>query len=44
MWRATEATAKEIEFQEGRLPDQVEERLGKDPSDQQLFSVRLEIV
>ena len=43
-WRAYDAAAKEIEVQKDGLLDQVEERLGQDVSDEQLFAVRFEIV
>ena len=43
-WRAYDAAAKEIEVQKDGLLDQVEERLGQDVSDEQLFVIRFEIV
>ena len=43
-WRAYDAAAKEIEVQKDGLLDQVEERLGQDVSDEQLFAIRFQIV
>ena len=43
-WRAYDAAAKEIEVQKDGLLDQVEERLGQEVSDEQLFAIRFEIV
>ncbi len=43
-WCAYDAAAKEIEVQKDGLLDQVEERLGQDVSDEQLFAIRFEIV
>lgn len=42
-WRAYDAAAKEIEVQKDGLLDQVEERLGQQVSDEQLFAIRFEI-
>jgi SNF2 family DNA or RNA helicase len=42
-WRAYDAAAKEIEVQKDGLLDQVEERLGQEVSDEELFAVRFEI-
>lgn len=42
-WRAYDEAAKEIETQKDGLLDQVEERLGQDVSDEQLFAIRFEI-
>ena len=42
-WRAYDAAAKDIEIQKDGLLDQVEERLGQDVSDEQLFAIRFEI-
>ncbi|WP_198366382.1 hypothetical protein [Roseomonas sp. KE0001] len=43
-WRAYDAAAKDIEVQKERLLDQVEERLGQNVSDEELFAIRFEIV
>lgn len=42
-WRAYDAAAKEIEVQKDGLLDQVEERLGQNVSDEELFAIRFEI-
>lgn len=42
-WRAYDAAAKEIEIQKDSLLDQVEERLGQNVSDEELFAIRFEI-
>jgi len=42
-WRAYDAAAKEIETQKDGLLDQVEERLGQNVSDQELFTIRFEV-
>lgn len=42
-WRAYDAAAKEIEVQKDGLLDQVEERLGQEISDEQLFAIRFQI-
>ncbi|MHB2165635.1 SNF2-related protein [Alsobacter sp. R-9] len=43
-WRAYDAAAKDIEIQKDRLLDQVEERLFQVPSDEELFSIRFQIL
>ncbi|WP_375762457.1 SNF2-related protein [Bradyrhizobium sp. B025] len=43
-WRAYDAAAKEIEVQKDGFLDQVEERLGQNESDEELFAIRFEIV
>ncbi len=43
-WRAYDAAAKDIEVQKDGLLDQVEERLGQNVSDEELFAIRFEIV
>lgn len=43
-WRAYDAAAKEIEVQKDGFLNQVEERLGQDVSDEELFAVRFAIV
>jgi F0F1-type ATP synthase membrane subunit b/b' len=42
-WRAYDAASKEIEVQKDGLLDQVEERLGQQASDEELFAIRFEI-
>ena len=42
-WRAYDAAAKDIEVQKDGLLDQVEERLGQEISDEQLFAIRFQI-
>lgn len=42
-WRAYDSAAKDIEVQKDGLLDQVEERLGHQVSDEQLFAIRFEI-
>jgi superfamily II DNA/RNA helicase len=43
-WRAYDAAARDIEVQKDNLLDQVEERLGQSISDEELFSIRFQIV
>lgn len=43
-WRAYDAAAKDIEVQKDGLLDQVEERLGQAVSDEELFTIRFQIV
>jgi ERCC4-related helicase len=43
-WRAYDSAAKEIEVQKDGLLDQVQERLGQSVSDEELFSIRFEVV
>jgi SNF2 family DNA or RNA helicase len=43
-WRAYDAAAKEIEMQKDGLLNQVEERLGQNVSDEELFAIRFKIV
>ena len=42
-WRACDAAAKEIAVQQDGLPDQVQERIGQDVSDELLFAIRFDI-
>jgi ERCC4-related helicase len=42
-WRAYDAAAKEIEAQKDGLLDRVEERLGQNVSDEELFAIRFQV-
>jgi hypothetical protein len=42
-WRAYDAAAKEIEVQKDGFLDQVEERLGQNVSDEELFAMRFRV-
>jgi ERCC4-related helicase len=42
-WRAYDAAAKEIELQKDGLLDRVEERLGQNVSDEELFAIRFQV-
>ncbi len=44
VWRDYDAAVKEIEVQKDGLLDFVEERLGQEASDEQIFTIRFEIV
>lgn len=43
-WRAYDVAAKDIEVQKDGLLDQMEERLGQNVADEELFAIRFEIV
>jgi superfamily II DNA/RNA helicase len=42
-WRAYDAAAKEVEVQKDNLLDQVEQRLGQNVSDEELFAIRFQV-